>query len=148
MHVPLGFTRGKGAHSKGVAGACFGRECSVHVPLGSAKPFGAQRPRFARGKGAHSKRLREVCPAELQECLAGRRVWRLRFKLDVNIDVIDLSRSTYLSFERAVEKSSNARRGISYRFFQKGYVTLVGCGKIPLGSVVGMTVVGKWLIRL
>ena len=98
------------ADSKGVTGACFGRECSVHVPLGSAKPFGAQRPRFARGKGAHSKRLREVCPAELQECLAGRRVWRLTFKGYINIGVIDLSRYAFLTFERAVEKSSNARR--------------------------------------
>ncbi len=64
MHVPLGFTRGKGADSKGVACACFGRECLVHLPLGSAKPFGAQRSRFVRGKRADSKRLREMSFAE------------------------------------------------------------------------------------
>ena len=83
------------AHSKG-AGARFGRECSVRVPLGSAEPFGAQRPRFARGK----------------------RVWWLRFKLHININVITLSRYTYMLFERVVEKSSNARRGIPAFYFQ------------------------------
>jgi len=62
------------ADSKGVAGARFGRECSVRVALGSAKPFGAQRPRLARDKGADSKRLREGCLAELQERLEERRV--------------------------------------------------------------------------
>jgi len=51
------------ADSKGVTDARCGRECSVRVPLD-----------FARGKGADSKGLREVRLAELQECLAERRV--------------------------------------------------------------------------
>jgi hypothetical protein len=59
---------------------------------------------------ADSKRLREMGFAEEWECLAERRVWRLTFKGDINTGVIELSRCTFLLFERVVEKSSNAVR--------------------------------------
>jgi hypothetical protein len=40
------------------------------------------------------------------DCCVERRVWRLTFKTHINIDVIGLSRCTYMSFERLVEKNS------------------------------------------
>jgi hypothetical protein len=73
--------------SKGVTDARSGRECSVCVSLG-----------FARGKRADSKRLREVCLAELQECLEERRVWWLTFKSEISIGIIVLSKYTCLLF--------------------------------------------------
>jgi len=47
------------------------------------------------------------------DCCVERRVWRLTFKAQINTGVIGVSMCTYMSFERVVEKSSNAIRGFS-----------------------------------